>query len=59
MGGQLGYQHRLPIDPSKLKNPVDVALFADVIAGMKGGGQGGYGGWVPDVGAVAGVKITW
>lgn len=47
LGGQLGYQHHVSDA---------VAVFAEVAAGAR---KVGAGPWTPDVGALAGIKVTF
>jgi hypothetical protein len=51
LGGQVGYQHHV-----LEKDGVDLAVFADVVAGAR---KAAGGTWAPDVGALAGLRVTW
>lgn len=46
LGGQLGYQHHVN---------EHVSLFANAVAGARSTSAG----WVPDVGALGGIKFVW
>jgi hypothetical protein len=53
LGGQVGYRHHV-----LEKNGVDLAVFADIVAGARKV-NGSRADWQPDVGALAGLKLTF
>jgi hypothetical protein len=52
LGGQVGYRHHV-----LQREGVDLAVFADVMAGARKASPDAP--WAPDVGALAGLKLTF